>query len=35
LNARPLRAVDDWLQDYHAFWRESLRRLKRQIEADR
>jgi DNA-binding transcriptional ArsR family regulator len=35
LNARPLRAVDDWLQDYHAFWRASLRGLKRQIEADR
>src|SRR5579872_6700208 len=25
LNPRPLRAVDDWLRDYQALWRESLR----------
>ena len=33
LNARPLRAVDSWLQDYHVFWRENLRGLKTFIEA--
>ena len=35
LNARPLRAVSDWLQDYEAFWSESLGSLKRYIEEDR
>lgn|SRR5690348_8042105 len=35
LNAKPLRAVDDWLQDYSAFWRDSLRSLKRHVEAGR
>jgi DNA-binding transcriptional ArsR family regulator len=28
LNAKPLRAVDDWLRDYAAFWDENLRSLK-------
>lgn len=32
LNARPLRAVSTWLQDYEAFWRESLHDLKNYIE---
>ena len=32
LNARPLRAVDSWLQDYRDLWRESLRGLKRYVE---
>lgn len=32
LNARPLRAIDDWLRDYEALWRTSLRSLKRYIE---
>ena len=32
LNAAPLRAVDDWLHDYQAFWRASLRNLKRHVE---
>jgi DNA-binding transcriptional ArsR family regulator len=32
LNARPLRVVDDWLQDYAAFWSASLARLKRHVE---
>lgn len=32
LNARTLRAVNTWLQDYEAFWGESLLRLKRSIE---
>ena len=35
LNARPLRAVSDWLQDYEGFWRESLGSLKRFVEEDR
>lgn len=35
LNARPLRAVDDWLRDYQAFWGDSLRSLKRYVEEDR
>jgi DNA-binding transcriptional ArsR family regulator len=34
LNARPLRAVSDWLQDYEMFWRESLGSLKRYVEED-
>ncbi len=32
LNAKPLRAVGQWLQDYEAFWGESLRGLKNYIE---
>jgi DNA-binding transcriptional ArsR family regulator len=32
LNAKPLRAVDDWLQDYQAFWNASLQRLKEYLE---
>lgn len=32
LNARPLRAVSKWLQEYEAFWRESLDGLKNYIE---
>jgi DNA-binding transcriptional ArsR family regulator len=35
LNARPLRAVNDWLSDYEAFWGESLRSLQRYVEEDR
>jgi DNA-binding transcriptional ArsR family regulator len=35
LNAKPLRAVDDWLRDYDAFWRDSLRSLKRHVEEQR
>src|SRR5262249_42042832 len=34
LNARPLRAVSDWLQHYETFWRESLSSLKRYIEEE-
>jgi DNA-binding transcriptional ArsR family regulator len=33
LNARPLRAVNDWLGDYEALWSGSLRQLKRYVEA--
>jgi DNA-binding transcriptional ArsR family regulator len=32
LNAKPLRAIDDWLRDYERFWGESLRGLKRHLE---
>jgi DNA-binding transcriptional ArsR family regulator len=32
LNAKPLRAVNDWLQDYAPFWGESLRSLKSYME---
>ena len=32
LNARPLRAVGNWLSDYEAFWAESLHNLKRYVE---
>jgi DNA-binding transcriptional ArsR family regulator len=34
LNAGPLRAVNDWLRDYEAFWDESLRALKRYVEEE-
>ncbi len=32
LNAKPLRAVNDWLQDYESFWKDSLLRLKKYVE---
>jgi DNA-binding transcriptional ArsR family regulator len=32
LNARPLRAVNEWLRDYAAFWDENLRNLKHFVE---
>jgi len=32
LNGKPLRAVNEWLQDYAAFWGENLRNLKRYVE---
>lgn len=32
LNAKPLRAVNDWLREYEAFWDENLRNLKRYVE---
>ena len=35
LNARPLRAVDGWLQDYQAFWGETMRSLKQYVEERR
>ena len=35
LNAKPLRTVDQWLRDYEAFWRESMRSLKRFVEENR
>jgi DNA-binding transcriptional ArsR family regulator len=35
LRAKPLRAVNEWLRGYEAFWKESLRGLKRYVEEDR
>jgi DNA-binding transcriptional ArsR family regulator len=32
LNARPLRVIDDWLQDYETFWGETLHSLKKHME---
>ncbi len=32
LNAKPLRAVNDWLRDYEAFWSETMRSLKSYVE---
>ena len=32
LNGKPLRAVNDWLREYEAFWDESLRNLKNLLE---
>jgi len=32
LNAKPLKTVNNWLQDYRVLWGESLRNLKRYIE---
>ena len=33
LNARPLRAVNEWLGDYRTYWNETLRGLKKYLEA--
>jgi len=35
LNAKPLRAVGDWLRNYETFWGDSLRGLKRYVEEGR
>ena len=35
LNARPLRAVNDWLRDYEVFWNDTLRELKKHVEEER
>lgn len=32
LNGRPLRAIDEWLRDYEAFWSETMQNLKRFVE---
>ena len=34
LNARPLRLVNEWLQDYETFWSASLRDFKRYVEEE-
>lgn len=32
LDAKPLRAVDNWLHDYETFWSESIQSLKKYME---
>ena len=32
LNAKPLRAIDDWLRDYEMFWSETMQNLKSYVE---
>jgi DNA-binding transcriptional ArsR family regulator len=32
LNAKPLRSIGDWLQDYEIFWSESMQSLKSYAE---
>ena len=32
LNAKPLRAVNEWLRDYEQFWAETMQSLKTYIE---
>jgi DNA-binding transcriptional ArsR family regulator len=32
LNAAPLRAVNEWLQDYETLWAETMRSLKSYVE---
>jgi DNA-binding transcriptional ArsR family regulator len=34
LNAKPLRAIDDWLRDYETFWSETMQSLKSYVEAN-
>lgn len=35
LDARPLRVVHQWLQDYESYWRDTLANLKRYAETKR
>ena len=35
LNAKPLRAIDEWLQDYEVFWGRTMRDLKKYVEGKR
>jgi len=32
LNAKPLRAVNDWVRDYETFWSATMQDLKRYVE---
>ena len=32
LNAKPLQAISDWLQDYEMFWSETMQSLKSYVE---
>jgi DNA-binding transcriptional ArsR family regulator len=32
LDAKPLRVIDEWINDYEMFWSESLNNLKKHIE---
>jgi len=33
LNAKPLKSVDDWLEEYRTLWQGKLKNLKRYLEA--
>ncbi len=35
LNAKPLRAVNDWLRDYEGFWGATMQNLKKYVEENR
>jgi DNA-binding transcriptional ArsR family regulator len=35
LNAKPLRAINVWLQDYERFWSETIQNLKNYVEEKR
>jgi hypothetical protein len=35
LNAEPLRAVNDWIGAYEAYWGRTLQSLKRYVEEER
>ncbi len=35
LNAKPLRAIDEWLGGYRAFWGGSLQSLKKYVEEEK
>jgi DNA-binding transcriptional ArsR family regulator len=35
LYAKRLRAIDDWLRDYEAFWSETMQHLKSYAEENR
>jgi DNA-binding transcriptional ArsR family regulator len=35
LNAKPLRAINDWLQDYEMFWSATMQSLKTYMESER
>jgi DNA-binding transcriptional ArsR family regulator len=35
LNAKPLRTINDWLQEYETFWNENLSSLKNYVEENR
>ena len=35
LNAKPLRAVDDWLRNYEGFWGATMQSLKKYAEGNR
>jgi DNA-binding transcriptional ArsR family regulator len=32
LNAKPLRAINDWLRDYEVFWSQTMQSLKSYVE---
>jgi DNA-binding transcriptional ArsR family regulator len=34
LNGKPLRAVNEWVRDYEAFWGDNLRSLKHYVEEE-